>query len=367
MKRVLLLIKGLGRGGAEMILSSAAAHLNRQRFRYEVAYLLPWKDSLAADLRAAGMDVNCLDGARGVGWIARLRDLIRQRDIDLVHAHSPYPAIGARLSLRGWPGKMVYTEHGVWERYRAPTYWANAATFSRNDRVFAVSDHVRRSIRYPGALRFLPLPPVETLYHGIDVSAVVSEGRRDGVREDLGIPQGAPVVVTVANFRALKGHRYLLRAAPRVLRTIPEARFVLVGQGPLLEQSQHEAARLGIESRVFFTGFREDVPRLVAAADLFVLPSRHEGLSIALLEAMALGKPAVVTDAGGLPEVVQHGKQGLVVPAKDSGALAEEIVTLLNDLPLRQRLGEAARERAGEFDIRNAVRRMEEVYEELLS
>ncbi len=367
MNRVLHLIKGLGRGGAEQILVNAAPYLDTARFAYEVAYLLPWKDALAEDLREAGMAVHCLEGARGIGWLGRLRALVRERRIDLLHVHSPYAAIGARIAFRRGTLPLVYTEHGVWKRYRALTYWGNVVTFPRNDHIFAVSEHVRASLRYPRGLRFLSMAPVETLYHGIDPAVFDDAPAADGIREELGLPDGVPVVGTVANFRGLKGHSYLLRAAAEVRRAIPEVRFVLVGQGPLEQEVRREATRMRLDGTVIFTGFRQDVPRIVRTFDAFVLPSLYEGLSIALIEAMSLGKPAVVTGVGGLTEVVEHWEQGLVVPAADHRALAEAIVTLLRDPALLARLGERARRRATDFDIRKAVRRIEEVYGELLS
>jgi glycosyltransferase involved in cell wall biosynthesis len=365
-RRILILIKGLGRGGAEQLLVNAVPHLDRSRFRYEVAYLLATKDALVNDLERQGIGVTCLNSGGGTGWMRRLRTLTRTHQIDLVHAHLPYPAIGARLTLGGrWRPRLVYTEHNVWPSYRPPTYWANLLTFPRNDHVFTVSDQVRASIGYPRAIRWLPLPTVETLYHGLDPRALDLPSS-DGVREELGIPPGAPLVGTVANFRVEKAHADLLRAAALVRRDIPDVRFVLVGQGPLEGQVRREAERLELDGNVIFAGFRTDVARVAAAFDVFALSSRHEGLSIALLEAMALGKPPVVTRVGGLPELVEHSRQGLLVPPADPSALAAGIVTVLRDDDLRTRLGQAARRRAADFDIRVAVRRMEAVYTTLL-
>lgn len=366
-RRVLLLVKGLGRGGAEQLLVSAARHLDRSRFDYEVAYLLPHKDALVDDLRAAGLPVACLSGARGVGWLGRLRSLVRGRRIDLVHAHSPYPAIGARVALRRGGTKLVYTEHNVWARYHPATRWANLSTFFRNDHVFAVAEDVRSSIVYPRPMSFLRMPPTETLHHGIDVELVPALAVPDGVRAELGISDGAPVVGTVANFKTHKAHDVLLRAAERVRRDVPDVRFVLVGTGPLEEEIRRQTRERRLEDHVVFAGFRDDPLRVAASFDVFALPSTYEGLSIALLEAMALGKPPVVTRVGGLPEVVDHGVSGLLVPSGDPDALAVEIVRLLRDAKLRADLGEAARRRATDFDIRRAVRRTEEVYGELLA
>jgi glycosyltransferase involved in cell wall biosynthesis len=365
-KRVLHLIKGLGRGGAEMLLVSASPYFDRERFHYEVAYLLPWKDAVVGDIRSAGLPVHCLDGGRGAGWLRRLRSLVQEREVDLVHSHSPFAAVGARTML-GRAVKHVHTEHNVWTSYHRATYWANLLTFPRNEHVFAVSEHVRVSIRYPSPLRFLRMPPRETLYHGLDPVAFARWGSPDGVREELGLAADAPVMGIVANFRPQKGHHDLFRATAEVRKVLPDVRLVVVGQGPLEQQLRDHVNALGLEDTVLFTGQRDDVPRLVSAFDLFVLPSLFEGLAIALVEALALGKPAVVTQVGGLVEVVQHGKHGLVVQPGDHRGLAGAIVRLLQDPDLRRRLGEEGRRRAADFDIRRAVGRVEQVYQEVLA
>jgi glycosyltransferase involved in cell wall biosynthesis len=366
MRRVLILIKGLGRGGAEQLLASAAAYLNKDKFTYEVAYLLPWKNALVEELEQNGVRVHCLNGARGAGWVARLRQLVGKREIDLVHAHSPYVAIGARLGLGNPRPRLLYTEHNVWERYRRATYWGNLLTFPRNDHVFCVSEQVRSSIRVPRILGFLHMPSIETLHHGIDLTQVGRWKSTDGIREGLGIPRDAPVVGTVANFKAHKGYEYLLKAAALVKREASDTRFVFVGQGPVEKGAREQARRLALDGTVTFAGFRADAPRVAATFDIFALASIAEGLPIALLEAMALGRAVVATRVGGLPEVIDHDREGVLVPPGDPRALADAILALLADPELRQRLGEAARKRAADFDIRKAVRRMESVYEELL-
>jgi len=338
--------------------------MDRARFDLEVAYLLPWKDALVPEIEGAGVATHCLGDGGGLGWVARLRALVRDRGIDLVHGHSPYPMVGARVAL---PRKvpLVYTEHNLWSRYDPATYWANLVTYPRNDHVLAVSEHVRRSARYPVALRFLPMPPLETLYHGPDQEALSSVEPPDGVLRELGVPEGVPVVGTIGNLKEHKGHHHLLQAATIVRRAVPEVRFVLVGQGPREEALRLQATKLGLDGTVVFAGYREDALRVASTFDVFVLSSLQEGLSIALLEAMALGKPPVVTRVGGLPEVVSDEENGLVVPPADPRALAEGIIRLLDDASIRSKFGEAARRRAAGFDIRQAVQRMEAVYEAL--
>jgi glycosyltransferase involved in cell wall biosynthesis len=360
---VLVLIKGLGRGGAEQLLLSGVPYVDRERFRYRFAYLLPWKDSLVPELRAAGLPVDCLDGAAGAGWVGRLRALLRRERVELVHAHSPVAAAAARV-VAGRHTRVVYTEHNVWSRYHRATRTANLVTFPRNDHVFAVSDMVRASIRYPAPMRALPMPPLETLRHGLDPAAGGWEG--DDVRAELGISEDAPLVGSIANFKAAKDHATLLRAAVRVRQAVPDLCLLLVGQGPLEAETRRLAAELGLSETVLFAGFREDARRLAAAFDVFTLSSTYEGLPIALVEAMALGRPAVVTDVGGTPEVVTDGADGLLVPPGDPAALADGLLRLLGDPELRARIGAAARTRAAAFDIRTAVARMEQVYVDLL-
>jgi glycosyltransferase involved in cell wall biosynthesis len=376
---VLIVIKGLGRGGAEQLLLSGVRYLDTGRYRYQFAYLLPWKDSLVPELRGAGFPVHCLEGANGPGWAGRLRALVRREGIELVHVHSPVAAVGVR-AVAGRRTRVVYTEHNLWDRYHPATWAANLATFPRNDHVFAVSETVRQSIRYPGPLRLLSMPPVETLHHGLDPAALPAPSfhrgagvplaeplGREGVRAELGIPKDALVVGSVANFKAAKDHATLLRAAAQVRQAVPSVRFVLVGQGPLEAETRRLAGRLGLDGTVVFTGFRTDAARLMAGFDAFALSSTYEGLPIALIEAMAVGCPAVVTRVGGTPEVVADAVQGYLVPPRDPAALAAGLIRLLGDRSLRARMGAAAAERAQDFDIRKAVRRMEQVYARLLA
>jgi len=365
MNTILHLIKGLGRGGAEQLLASAAPYLDRSRFEHHFAYLIPHKNLLVPDLVEEGLAVHCLGGGRRGAWIGRLRKLVREERIDLVHCHSPYVAAGCRLALGGHV-RHVHTEHNVWESYGLATRWANMLTFPRNDHVIAVSQHVQASIRYPRGLRFLRMPPVETLFHGLDHAALSRWGSPDGIREELGLPPDTPLFGTVANFRPKKGHQHLIRAAIHVREAIPEARLVLVGQGPTEAEIRRQVRDLGLEETVLFLGQRDDAPRLAGSFDVFVLASVFEGLAIALIEAMVQGTPAVVTSVGGLGEVIRHGENGLVVPPAEPKPLADAIVTLLRDPGLRERLGQAARRRAADFDIRNAVGRVQQVYEEVL-
>lgn len=360
--RVLWVIKGLGPGGAEHLLVSSAAHVDRERFEYEACYLLPWKDHLAGDLERAGVPVRCLEASRGwsTGWVRRLRALIQERGFDVVHAHLPYAGIGARMAVRGLGDRrpaLVYTEHNTWDRYRAATRRVNAATFRANDAVIAVSRTVAASMRAGDR------PPVEVIPNGVDVAGLRAVAlTRAEARAELGLQDDALVVGTVGGLTAKKGHAALVRAAARVLQRCPEARFVFVGlpidAGPI----QQEVSRLGLEGRVVLAGYRPGAARLMRAFDVYCLPSRFEGMPVSLLEAMAVGVAPVATAVGGTPEVVTHGEDGLLVPPGNDDALARAVLELLEDPARRRSMGEQASRTAERFGLQAMVERTERAY-----
>jgi glycosyltransferase involved in cell wall biosynthesis len=342
--RVLLLIKGLGVGGAERLLERAVPYFDRDRYDYRVAYFLPWKDALVPTFKDGGIPVHCLDNrfAADLGVFGRLIGLLRRERIELVHVHSPVPAVMTRLGRRAagvrW---IVYTEHNVPARYGIVTRSLNAGTYRMNDAVIAVSQEVAARVQpYVRNGR----PRLHAIPNAVDVDLFAGlQASREQVRREFGFPADAPVIINVANLTAKKGHTHLLAAAKRVLERQPNARFLCVGQGPLAEELAAEAKRHHLDGQLVFAGFRPDAITLMAASDVFVLSSLHEGLPVSLLEAMALARPQVVTRVGGVPEVVVDGETGVLVESENPGALADGILGLLGDPARAQRMGEAAR------------------------
>jgi glycosyltransferase involved in cell wall biosynthesis len=366
--RVLWLTKGLGLGGAERLLVLTAARLDRDRFEVDVAYLLPGKDAFVPDLERAGLRTICLGARRTVDprWVHRLRRLLATGRYDLVHTHSPVPAVAARTFART-PTRLVHTEHNLWERYRWPTYAANAATYARNDAVLAVSDGVARSIHQPAWAPGSP-PDVETLLHGVDADAISrGSAARERARTRLAVERDRMVIGCVANFTPKKDHLGLLEAMVELRAQHHDALLLLFGTGPLEEQLRLRTAELRLNGSVRFLGARDDVLELLPALDVFVLNSRFEGLPISLLEAMAAEVPCVTTGVGGIPEVVVDGQHGRLVDAGAPGRLAAVVADLLSDERERSRLAEGGRRRVLEsFSIDRAVHRTQELYTQLL-
>jgi glycosyltransferase involved in cell wall biosynthesis len=363
--RVLWLTKGLGPGGAERLLVALARTIDRDRFSATAAYLLPEKDHLVGELAEAGVPAVCLDGAseHDPRWAARLRRLVQDRDIDVVHLHAPYPAAVARPVLRSLSRRrpaIVYTEHNNWDGYGRATRWANALTYPLDDARLAVS---------PAALASMPSPfrrRTEVLIHGIDLDEAAAHGAaRERVRAELGVADGTVLVVTLANLRAHKDYPTLLAAARRALDAGAAIRFVAVGQGPLEADVRAQAHRLGLGDAFELLGYRADALDVLAAGDIFTLSSMAEGYPVSLMEALALGLPVVATAVGGIPEAVRTGVEGLTVPAARPDLLGDALAELAGDAEKRAEFGRAARARAALFDIRRATARIEAVYDEV--
>jgi glycosyltransferase involved in cell wall biosynthesis len=367
--KVLWLIKGLGLGGAEKLLALAAPHLDRNRYEYQVAFLLPWKTALVAELEATGIPVTCLN--HRVNWdlrvISRIARLLQREQIDILHAHLPYTGIVGRIAaqLAGTP-HVMYTEHNVQERYHPLTRVLHQATLGLCDLTIAVSDEVRRSLLASPLVR---RAPIRTILNGVDVDGTADLARNSAdVRQEFGIAADRPIVGVVNVFRAQKRLDVWIQAARKIAEAEPLVSFMVVGDGPLRPSIEAQALKEGLQGRIHFPGLRRDALRLMAAFDVFMLASEYEGLPVAVLEAMALGRAVVATHVGGLPSAINDGEHGILVPPGNPDALASSVIDLLRNDDLRRGLGSAARERVRRnFSLSQMVSAMEQAYTDVLN
>lgn len=355
-------MKGLGPGGAERLLVELAKVLDRDEVEVTCAYVLPWKDHLTGELEAAGVRCVCLSRTRNdLRWPLRLRALLKT-GFDVVHVHSPLPGSVARLAartIRDAP-QFVATEHNAWPTFARPTRVLNRWTSGSDAVTFAVSDEVRASITGAAASR------AQTLQHGIDVAATARAAeRREQLRVELGLIPRELALVTVANLRAQKDYPNLLQAAALLRDRGVPFRLVAVGQGPLAEDIRQLRDGLALQEHVILTGFRPDATAVLGACDVFVLASAWEGLPVAVMEALALGKPIVATAVGGVAEALRDEETALLVPPRDARALADALERVLTDAALRARLADASRIRAADFDVRECARVQLDTYARL--
>ena len=358
---VLVLVKGLGIGGAEKLISEGARHWDRTSFDYRVAYLLPWKDQLVTDLETLDVPVVSLSGRRGLTprTVRRLRRICGWWNVDLIHAHLPSAGILARTCTRL---PVVYTEHNLVDAYRLPTRVGNRLTYGRNTAVTAVSQAVADSVSgYPG-------PSAEVVPNGVAVS--VTDDAPGRARAELGLGADDPLIVHVGNIRPGKGHELLVAVAARLVERRPDVTVVSIGgekHAGDLERMRTMVSQRGLDGQIRFLGRRPDAIEFIAAADVYLNPADVEGLPVTILEAMALGRAVVATSVGGVPAVIEHGLTGVLVPPRAPEATARAVLDVLADPDAARRLGEAASGVvAAGYGLSAMVERFESLYRRVL-
>jgi glycosyltransferase involved in cell wall biosynthesis len=343
-------------GGAGKHVRELLAAMPRPEFAPTLIYSLGRDPTFADDvarLQAAGVEAHPVAMRRGVSPMSdqramrRIEHLLHKGEFDIVHAHSSKAGMLARVAARraGVP-VVMYTPHAfpflmktgplAHRLYITLERWAAR----RTDLIIAVSPSERQAALDAG---ICPPERIVTIENGVNPDRALPD--RQALRCSLGIDSADLVVGTVGRASAQKGWDTLLAAAPAVVARLPQARFVLAGGGELLPRFAREVARRGLADHVLLLGPRADGADLVAAFDVFALPSLWEGCPYALLEAMAAECPVVASSCVGSRDLVVSEATGLLVPPEDPRALTAALVRLLRDAPLRRRMGEAGRER----------------------
>ena len=330
--------------------------------------------------------------------LRRLVTLFRKERPHIVHTHTSKAGILGRIAAReARVPIVVHTPHGhVFHSYEsglktklfihAEQYCARSA-----DRLVALTENERREHL---ELRVGRTPQWNIVHSGVDFAPFeAARGEGNAVRRELGIPLGETVIGTVGRLVPIKGQRYLIDAFAGIARVRPGLHLLLVGDGELREELTAQASGLGLAVRahdvaasdvrrdgaagsvgdsvrgtVHFVGLRRDVPRLMAAMDVFTLPSLNEGMGRVLVEAMAMELPCVASRVSGIPDVVSEGETGLLVPAREPEALATALLTVLDDPARARELGRRGRERVvPEFGVERMLEKLEAIYRELLA
>ena len=261
--------------------------------------------------------------------VFRLAGQMKKRNCRLAHFHEAHGlAVGAAAARRaGVPLRFISRRVDFPLRSRSK--------YTREiDGLIAISEGVRKVLLDSG----VPDPLITVIPSGIDFTPFETAGPRDFLRREFGFAPDEFLVGIVAALEDHKGHTYLIEASKIVRQQAPKVRFIVVGSGSLRMDLDRQAKDLGVEDIVFFLGFRDDVPRILASLDMFVLSSHHEGMGSSLLDALASRLPVVATRAGGIPEVIEDRETGLLVPPRDPAALAGAILELYRDRELAARL-----------------------------
>jgi glycosyltransferase involved in cell wall biosynthesis len=340
--QVLLTVNGLNAIGHRAALVAHPDGVLRSRAR-EGLELIPIAPRTEMDLAAA--------------W--RLSRVVKSLKPDVVHAHDAHATAMASLALSFGspaPAPALIASRRVDFHLRKNSFsrWKHRQV----DCFIAASEAIRRILVADG----LPAERTVTVHEGIDVEHVLAAPPVN-IHETFWLPHHAPVVGNVAALVPHKGQRHLIEAAHLVVREIPDARFVILGEGELRESLERQVRDYHFEKHVLLPGFRTDVLGCIKGFDLFAMSSVTEGLGTSLLDAMACSRAIVATRAGGIPEIVDDGLNGVLVEPRDHRAMAREIVRLLRDDALRQRMGAAGRTRvADRFSVDRMVEETAAVY-----
>jgi glycosyltransferase involved in cell wall biosynthesis len=292
----------------------------------------------------------------------RLSRLLKHLRPDVVHAHDPHAVAMAATALSiaaPSPRPPLVASRRI--EYRVARHSFSRWKYSQVDCFLAISRAVRNRLVHDG----IRPPRVAVVHEGVDVERIVNT-QPASVHAALFLPAGAPVVGNVGALVPQKAQHMLIDAAAQVVRQVPDARLVILGEGELRPALEQQIKHLHLERHVFLAGFRPDVVELMKDFDVFALSSIYEGMCTSLVDAMAAQKPAVATSVGGVPEVLADGGTGFLVPPHDAPAMARRIVQLLKDAELRRRMGDAGLERARRlFTVERMVRETMAVYERL--
>ncbi len=374
--RVLQFTDALLRGGAERLLVELTTRLDRARFDPAVACF--HQEAYADELAAAGRKIHIVPKRRAfdIGLLLQIRRLLRRERVAVVHTHDLQSATYGLLAGKLARVPVILTVHGlgIFRQKRSAWLlpklgrWLHRVVFvghwlQRAADLHSLSLGEREGVRVP--FRFRPRRPL-VVHNGVDTEQFQPGPPDPALRAELRVGEGTPVVGSVGNLRPVKDYPCLLRAFAVARGRVPTAILALIGDGPERPALEALARELGIEGAVRFAGARNDVPRLLRLFDVFALSSQTEGISLALLEAMAAGLPAVVTAVGGNPEVAIEGETASLVPAGNPEKMGEALGSLLADPARRRAWGQAARRRVeAEFSLGRMVKAYEVLYDEI--
>jgi glycosyltransferase involved in cell wall biosynthesis len=367
--RIMHIIDKLGVSGSSIhgitqALTWWIPHFDPQQFEFHVVSLRA-REAGGEVLARVGIPVTFLSkGKLDPTTIPALLALVKREKPDVLHLHGFGAANFGRIVSRLTRIPNIVHEHAVIQDQPLYQTVADAVLSPLTDRAIAISKPVHR---YMVEGRKINPDKLVTFFYGIPLDSfrasepeVIAQKRAE-----LGIAPDAPVVCSVGRLDTLKGQSYLIRAAAMVARSLPQVRFVIVGNGPDMAMLTELAREAGVSENVIFTGFRPDVADMVSMADVIALPSLSEGGPITLFEAMQMHKPVVGTPAGMMPEVIHEGETGFIVPVKSVETLAEKLLYLLENPEEARQMGEKGWEVCQQYDLIHSVQQLSQIYREM--
>ncbi|WP_414828107.1 glycosyltransferase [Alteromonas sp. H39] len=349
-------------GGTEQVIRNLIESANNDAFTMSILCLESPLGPFGEALQDKGVSITCLSRRAGIDkeLIKATRAIIRERKIDIVHCHQYTPWFYGTLATAFTNTKTIFTEHGRF--YPDSTTWKrrviNPLLLTNTDAVTAISQATKQALT---EFEFIAENKIAVIYNGIVGLQPQNTARK--IRQQLGLSDKTLLLGTVARLDPIKNHNMMLNAFKKVLDTGIDAKLVIVGDGEERANLESTIESLALTDNVILTGYITEPAAYLEAMDIYLLSSLSEGTSMTLLEAMSLYRPCVVTDAGGNPEIIEHGYNGLVTPNDDAQAYASAIIELCNNADARSEMGKAARIRFEErFSTASMTKSFEALY-----
>lgn len=360
-------------GGSENLIYNLIKKLDHRKYDIHLGWLS--LDNILQKFDSLPVKKHFIPKKEGfdVMTIKSIVRIIKEHNIDVVNAHHFMPFFYAFIAtkLHG-KSKIVFTAHSQWEFYEMNRLWhaASKALFKTSEKIVGISPEITEMI----CKNYRPAPKrIETIINGIDIRKYNNFKDRANIRKGLGIDEDSFVIGTVANFRKIKNHIFLLRAFREVYRRAGSTRLVIVGEGYDDDLENSEAAvkeyieRHNLQNAVMLLGYRSDVNEVLLAMDLFCLTSKEEGLPLSLIEAMASGLPVIGTNVKGIKGIIEDGVSGLLVELDDIEQLEKSITMLMHDATLRNRLAlNSIKLAKSRYSLDHCVEKYHKVFNELV-
>jgi len=302
--------------------------------------------------------------------IDTIKKLLMKYDPDILHVHGQRAGLLARLAVKGLPIKVIYTEHTWTQDFKLENpllHWVHIRSMRMLDRWTDITIAVSKAVAdFLVSANIVKPDKIKVIYNGIEIVADKTDDDEYKLAEKFGLCKKDVVIGTIGSLNIQKDTATLLKAMPRILSRLPNAKLVIVGTGPLQNWLKNLAKRLKVEGSVIFTGALPRIEGILKTFSVFVLCSKSESFGISILEAMKAHVPVIATQVGGIPEIIIHNHNGILVEPGDSKRLAAAIMKLLNDKKLQRKLVIGGDETLHKFTLTTMVRETEKLYKQLV-
>lgn len=368
MPQTVLYIEGSGHieGGGQFSLLGLLQNIDREQFK--PLLVCPFEGSLTTKAKELGITVEIVPMEALTGnptnvlrALSRLIRLINRTQPALIHANTSRSMFYAGLSARKWGIPTIWHVRVI-----DSEGWYDRLLAGLSTKIIVISEAVMKRFQW---LHTRKPDKLKMIYNGVDIDAFHPDIKADHIREEFNILMRSPIVGIVGNLLEWKGQRYFIQAAAEIAKVIPDAKFLIVGDGEDKGYLENLCHRLGLDACVFFTGRRYDIPQLMAAMDVIIHASVDaEPFGRVVIEGMAMGKVVVATNAGGVREIVENGVTGFLIPSRNSSVMAEIVAQAIKDPARRRDVGINARRHVERyFSIQEHTRQVENLYRQIMN